>query len=162
VRGWRRSSALPALRMAEAVQLLNLVAAGVLTGNELGTWAVVHPAVQKLPFAEEVRSEQEITRRYGYFMPGLMLLTIVSGFVAGGLVESGDRGLVLAGSTCYAAMLAITLTGNVPINVRTLQFARDGDEHEWRRLRRRWDLLHLARIVLDVAGFALLACAAVS
>jgi len=49
----------------------------------------------------------------------------------------------------------------VPINVKTLRFDPDGDAGEWRRLRRRWDLLHTARIILDVAGFALLLVAVV-
>jgi len=38
----------------EIAALVNLLAAGVLTGNELGTWAVVHPAIAKLDFREEV------------------------------------------------------------------------------------------------------------
>lgn len=42
---------------------LHLLAAGVLTGNELGTWVVVHPTIQRLPFGEEVHAEQEVTRR---------------------------------------------------------------------------------------------------
>ena len=146
--------------VSEGLQLVNLLAAAVLTGNELGTWAVVHPALHKLPFRDEVRAEQAITRRYGYFMPGLMLLTIVSGFVAAGTLDGEAQTLLFSASGCFTAMLAITLVGNVPINVRTLGFG-EGTEAEWRRLRRRWDLLHLGRIVLDVAGLVLVALAAV-
>ena len=109
---------------ADLVQLVNLLAAGVLTGNELGTWAVVHPAFRRLAFSEEVRAEQEVTRRYGLFMPGLMMVTVGSGFVAAGLADD-EQALLLAGTAAYAAMLAMTLLGNVPINVRTLRFSAD-------------------------------------
>jgi uncharacterized membrane protein len=143
-----------------AAQFVNLLCSGVLTGNELGTWAVVHPALQRLPFDEEVAAEREVTRRYGFFMPGLMTLTVVSGFVAAGTADGGsDRRLLLAGSASYAAMLAVTLAGNVPINVRTLRFSPSGTREDWRRLRRRWDRLHAVRVVLDTGG---LICAAVA
>ncbi len=144
-------------------QLVNLLAGGVLTGNELGTWAVVHPAVKRLPFGEEVAAEREVTRRYGLFMPGLMTLTVVSGFVAARNADGeGARRLLLAGSASYAAMLAITLAGNVPINVRTLRFQDGGDPDEWRRLRSRWDRLHGTRVMLDGAGFTCGAVAALA
>ena len=145
------------------VQLVNLAGAGILTGNELGTWAVVHPAIRRLAFAQEVAAEREITRRYGYFMPGLMLLTVVSGFRAAATAnDAPERRLLLAASSSYAVMLAITLAGNVPLNIQTLRFAEAGSEEHWRRLRGRWDRLHRARVVLDSAGFACAALAALT
>lgn len=147
--------------MSDVLQFTSLLSAAVLTGNELGTWAVVHPAVRRLGHREEVRAEQEVTRRYGYFMPGLMILVVASGFATAGLLDGEGRGLVLAASACYAAMLAITLAGNVPVNVRTLRFGEADDPAEWRALRRRWDRLHTVRVGLDVAGLALLVAAAV-
>ena len=36
----------------------------------------------------------------------------------------------------------------------------EGDPEEWRVLRRRWDRLHLARVLLDVAGLSCIALAA--
>jgi uncharacterized membrane protein len=147
---------------SDVAQVVNLLAAAILTGNELGTWAVVHPAIQRLPFEQEVPAEREITRRYGYFMPGLMLLTVVSGYVAAGALgtDSDAFGLVMAGTVCFTVMLAITLAGNVPINVRTLRFEEAAGRDEWRALRRRWDRLHTVRIALDAAGLVLLVLAA--
>ncbi len=147
--------------MADALQLVSLLAAAVLTGNELGTWAVVHPALHTLSFRDEVRAEQAITRRYGYFMPGVMIVTIAFGFAAAAKHHGETRALLLAASGCFSAMLAITLVGNLPINARTLNFG-DAPEAQWRQLRRRWDHLHLARIVLDVAGLVLVALAAIA
>lgn len=146
---------------ADVASVVSLLAAGVLTGNELGTWAVVHPAMHRLPFAQEVPAEQQLTRRYGLFMPGLMVGTTVAAFVSAGLLDGPARTLSLLGGACYVAMLSITLAGNVPINVRTLSFQGE-DRDGWRRLRRRWDRLHTARVVLDLAGFTLIATAVVT
>ena len=150
--------------MSDVLQLVNLVLAGVLTGNELGTWAVVHPAIQRLPFAHEVRAEQEVTRRYGAFMPWLMMLTLLSGLAALATLDGGSDAfaLTLAGTLCYGAMLATTLAANVPINARTLRFRETGSPEEWRGLRCRWDRLHTGRVVLDTAGLVCVALAAVS
>ena len=53
-------------------------------------------------------------------------------------------------------MLAITLTGNVPINRRTLELDPDTTpREEFLELRARWDRLHAARNVLNLAGFGL-------
>jgi hypothetical protein len=38
-------------------RFVNLLLAGLLTGNEFGTWAAVHPALGKLPVAERIRAE---------------------------------------------------------------------------------------------------------
>ncbi len=53
-------------------------------------------------------------------------------------------------------MLAITLTANVPINRRTLELDPDTTpREEFLELRARWDRLHAARNVLNLAGFGL-------
>ena len=58
-------------------------------------------------------------------------------------------------------MLAITLLGNMPINMRILRWDEErGDPSEWERLRRRWDRLHSVRVALDSAGFVLITLAA--
>ncbi len=58
-------------------------------------------------------------------------------------------------------MVAITLAGNMPINLRVFRWDEErGDTSEWRALRRRWDRLHTARIALDSAAFALITVAA--
>jgi hypothetical protein len=56
----------------KTVRLANLLLAGTLTGNELGTWAAVHPAVERLSPPERLRAEQELTRRFGAIMPAWM------------------------------------------------------------------------------------------
>src|SRR3712207_3565218 len=56
----------------KAAQFVNLLLTGVLTGNEFGSWAALHPALRELPQEAHVRSEQAVTRRYGKMMPALI------------------------------------------------------------------------------------------
>ncbi len=136
--------------------------AGVLTGSELTSWGIVHPPLWKLDHRAQVRAEKLMYRRFASVDPFLMTATIVACFIAAGSLDGGSASLALAAGGCFAAMLTITLVGNMPINVRVLRWDEEqGDEDDWRRIRRRWDQLHSVRIVLDTAGFVLMTLAVV-
>ena len=68
--------------LLKTVRLVNLLLAGTLTGNEFGTWAAVHPAVERLSPPERLRAEQELTRRFGAIMPTWMGAALASSFLA--------------------------------------------------------------------------------
>ncbi len=141
---------------ADGAAFVNLFLAGLLVGNEAGTWAVIHPALNALPFEANIRPEQAIVRRYGRFMPALMLLTIASGILVLSLrPQSPSFALTLAGVVCLVLMLAVTLAGNVPINRQILAATPDTPPPTWWSLRRRWDRLHAVRVLLDLCGLAL-------
>ena len=60
------------------------------------------------------------------------------------------------------AFLAMTLGLNMPINLAVFRWdEQHGDPQRWQRLRRRWDRIHSIRVLLDSAGFALVAAAVV-
>ena len=147
--------------ISKAVRFVNLVLAGLLTGNELGTKVALHPALERLSTPERIRAEQAVTRRYGAIMPLWMSSTVAS-CVAALALSRGSRGFLptLAGTTCFVGMLLSTLLGNVPINRRTLELDPDEDGEEFLELRERWDRLHTLRVVLTVAGFGLLVAGA--
>lgn len=133
---------------------------GLLTGSELTSWGVVHPMLWKLDHAEQVRAEKLIYRRFASVDPFLQTGALAACFVAAGPLRGRDAALAVAAGSSYAAMLAITLAGNMPINLRVFGWnEQHGDPQEWRRLRRRWDRLHTARIALDTAGFVLITLA---
>ncbi len=143
----------------KAARFANLFLTGVLTGNEFGSWAVLHPALRELPHQAHVRSEQAVTRRYGKMMPALMTGALLS-FVPVLFLASDRRSLSLrlglVGMLCYATMLAITLVGNIPINRRTLELDPEtAPREEFLKLRARWEELHAARNVLNLCGFGL-------
>ncbi|MDQ3721123.1 MAG: DUF1772 domain-containing protein [Actinomycetota bacterium] len=122
---------------------------------------MVHPALWRLDHLEQVHAERQVYRRFGMVDPFLMTATIVLCLVAAGALEGDRATLTLVGGLCFAVMLAITLLGNMPINLRIFRWEDEGDVEEWRRLRRRWDRIHSVRIVLDAAGFGLVAAGAV-
>lgn len=138
-----------------------VVLAGVLTGSELTSWGIVHPTLWKLEHNAQVRAEKLVYKRFGSVDPLLMTATTASCFVAASGLRGRPATLALAAGGCYSAMLAITLIGNMPINLRVFHWDEDhGDPAEWRRLRQRWDRLHNIRIPLDVSGFLLVTLAA--
>ncbi len=138
-----------------------VVLSGVLTGSELTSWGVVHPTLWKLEYREQVRAEKLVYKRFGSIDPFLMTATTTACFVAASGLHGRSATLALTAGGYYTTMLAITLIGNMPINLRVFRWDEDReDPAEWRRLRRRWDRFHNARLPLDVAGFVLITLAA--
>jgi uncharacterized membrane protein len=145
------------------VRSVNLVLAGMLAGNEFGTWAAVHPSLERLGPTERIRAEQEITHRFAAIMPAWMGSTVVSCFLA--LLSSrGSAGFrsTLFGTVCFVGMLASTRIGNVPINNRVLEMDPERNQEEFARLRERWDRLHTLRVALNVAGLGFLVSGALA
>lgn len=140
---------------SKTVRFANLALAGMLAGNEFGTWAAVHPALERLSPRERVRAEQELTRRFAALMPAWMGAAVASCLLAL-LVSRGSAGFrgTLVGTACFVGMLVSTRLGNVPINDRVLEMDPEGDQEEFARLRERWDRLHTLRVALAVAGLA--------
>lgn len=149
--------------LSKTVRLVNLVLAGLLAGNELGTWAALHPALAELNMPERIRAEQEVTRRYAAIMPFWMSSAVVSCLAALAL-SRGKPGFlpILLGTACFGATLASTILGNVPINNRVLEMDPGNDQDEFVELRERWDRLHTLRVALNVAGFSLLCLGALA
>jgi uncharacterized membrane protein len=143
--------------MVKAARFVNLVLAGLLAGNEFGTKAAVHPALERLGPPERVRAEQEVTRRYAAIMP-FWMSSVVGSCVLALALSRGKPGFLptLAGTACFVGMMVSTLIGNVPINDRVLELSPESDGEEFVELRERWDRLHTLRVALNVAGFALL------
>ena len=148
--------------LRRTIRPANLLLAGMLAGNELGTWAAVHPALEELSPPERLRAEQALTRRFGAIMPAWMGSALFS-CLAAALLARGSAGFrrTLLGALCFAAMLASTRLGNVPINARTLELTED-DVEEFERIRERWGRLHTLRVALTTAGFAALVSGALA
>lgn len=144
--------------LLKVARFVNLFVAALLVGNEFGTWSAVHPALSKLPTPEQVRAEQEITRRYGAMMPLWMSSVILSCLPVLRLVRGRrhDFRFTLAGTICFVTMLLVTLMGNVPINNRVLELSPQSPPEEFLQLRERWDRLHAVRNLLNMAGLSCL------
>ena len=107
-----------------------------------------------------MRLEQALTRRYLVLMPILMTGTVASLTIEGIRRDEGQRALLLVAAALYATMLAITLAGNMALNVATLRTSPSAATMAtWQGVRRRWDQLHAVRNALNLAGFVLVAIA---
>ena len=139
-----------------------IVACGLLVGNEFGTKLVVHPALARLGVRDNILADRAINRGEARWVPFLMIAATALGFACSIALEGAPATLALAAALCLTVTIAITLIGNMPLNVKVLSATEDMPEAQWRALRRRWDRLHSVRIVLDAAALALVAVAAVS
>ena len=146
-----------ALKIARFV---NLALAGLLAGNEFGTWVAVHRSLWTLSTPEHIRAEQALTRRFKSIMPFWMSSVVGSCLPVLALTRGRDPSVfrfTLAGMLCLVGMIVSTLRGNMPINDRTLELSpEETPPEEWRQLRERWDQLHTLRVLLNVTGLCLL------
>ncbi|AGL16616.1 DUF1772 domain-containing protein [Actinoplanes sp. N902-109] len=142
------------------VLLANGLAAGVLTGTQLGGW----PLLAALPPDRYVHAHAFFSTRYDPFMPACLLATVAGDIVLAFWSDPAPaRVLYLLGAVLAAGTVAISLTKNVPVNrwVRTLDPDRLPDDFASRDPRRSWGGWNRIRTALSV--FALLInCAAVT
>ena len=149
----------------KTAHVINLVLAGVLTGNEFGGWAGTHPALRTLALTAHIQAEQAVTRRFGAIMPFLMTAAIVSCVPVLSLTRdkrSAAYRSTRAGLLCYLGMLGVTFVGNMPINRRTLELSAEAPPADWHALRTQWDRWHTVRNALNFAGFGLLVVGALA
>ena len=139
-----------------------LVLAGLLAGSELTSRLIVHPALWRLQHEAQVKAEKAVYRRFGFMDPFLMTATVIVCFAAGAAQHGTAAALIFTAAGCFTLMLVMTLTLNMPINLAVFRWDEEhGDPERWRQLRRRWDLIHTGRVILDSAGFVLVAVAVI-
>ncbi len=144
------------------LRYVSLLLAGLLAGSELTSRLIVHPALWRLPHEAQVKAEMLMYRRFATMDPFLMTATVIACFATAAGEHGAAATLTLAAAGCFAVMLTMTLVLNMPINLAVFHWDEEhGDPEQWRRLRRRWDRIHTARVLLDSAGFALVAAAVV-
>jgi hypothetical protein len=150
----------------KVARMANLVLAGMLTGNEFGTLAGIYPALDRISPMARLEALQGVYRRMGGFMPPYMISTLASFLPV--LVLQRRPGtaafrFTLAGLACVVAMVAITRSGNLPINARIEELpTEEASLEEFGELRERWTRLHAARNVLNVAGLIFASLGALS
>ncbi len=152
------------MKALKAVRLLNLILAGMRTGNEFSGLLAIYPALGKIPPLARIEAEQEIYRRYGKIMSFYMSSTIASFLPVLILTRKTPAfRFALAGMACFGAMLAITLRKNLPINKRIEELpAEEASYEEFQNLRERWDRLHTVRNLLNITGLVLTCVGALS
>jgi uncharacterized membrane protein len=150
------------------VEVLNVIAimvAGLMVGEELAIAALVHPALDRLPDEVHLPAASALARVLGRFMPFwyvlVFLLTSVEVLIQ--WRQSGRLPLWFATSAIlWVLAIVFSITTLVPINNRIASWAKDTPPENWKTFRSRWDLLHRRRVVLLTIAFAFLIVGVIS
>ncbi len=136
-----------------------LMLEGTLVGNEVCV-ALVHTTLYKLPDECHVRVAKPLAGLFGRLMPfwyiAVFALSITECYL---LRATGPEvGHLLDVSTGLVGLsIVFTLIGPAPINNRIARLNLVDPAANWIELRKRWDRLHLVRIVILLIALFLLA-----
>ncbi|MEX0657552.1 MAG: anthrone oxygenase family protein [Egibacteraceae bacterium] len=147
--------------LVEIALVATIVLVGVVAGNEIGTLVVIHPALDRVPYASGRPAAQAVVARFGRVMPVLMPITIAVTFVTALVLDGTPSVLLLLAGAALVAMLIVTFAGLMPLNTSQLGADETTPADEWYGWRARWLRLHAVRVVCDLAALVLVAVAAV-
>jgi hypothetical protein len=133
---------------------LVVLLSGWLAGAESASWALLQPVVARLDDTPQIQMQQGMLRTFGQVMPILLPLTSVLIVLTAVLAPAGPpRVLWVVAAVAAAALIAFTLTVNVPINKRTLTWDAEHPPEGWRADRHRWHTYQGVRAVLLAVWF---------
>jgi uncharacterized membrane protein len=145
--------------MMEVLDVVAIIVAGLMVGCELAIAAFVHPMLDKLPDGAHLPAASALARVLGTVMPfwyNLTFLLTLSEVVIR-WHQSGRLPIWIATSAVLWMLASwYSLIALVPINNRIKSWEKSTPPPDWKRYRRRWDLLHRWRVVLLTLAFALL------
>jgi uncharacterized membrane protein len=151
--------------MEQVLQLAVVVFAALATGGLMGNWIGLGRAMSRLSASTYVEFHQATNHTFDPYMPIVVVGALLGGIVLAILsqgIHSLSGQLVIAGSACYAAVLAIALATNVRINKRIAHWSVQSPPDDWARIRASWVRFHIARTLFSLPGLVcyILACLA--
>ena len=137
---------------AVVIRTLALLLAALASGALLVNWLGLARAMARLSAPAYVELHQHTSRTFDPYMPIVVIGALMSG-VALAAVGSGLRPLSVAlplfGALCYAGVMAISLSVNVPINRQVARWSISAPPDHWATARRRWINFHILRTLLS-------------
>jgi uncharacterized membrane protein len=144
------------------MEILNVVAiivAGLMVGNELAIAAFVHPTFDRLPDAVHLPAARALAGVLGRFMPFWYILVFLLTLVAA-LIQWQQFGrlpiFTVSSAILWVLASVYSITALVPINNRIASWATATPPADWKSYRGRWDRLHRWRVALLTIAFAFL------
>jgi uncharacterized membrane protein len=149
--------------MEQVLQLLVLVFAALATGGLMVNWIGLGRAMSRLSVSTYVEFHQATNRTFVPYMPIVVVGAILGGIPLAILslgIHSLSGELAIAGSLCYAAVLAIALSTDVRINKQVERWSVESPPNDWAAVRSRWIRFHIVRTLFSLPGLAfyILAC----
>lgn len=149
----------------EVLNVVAIIVAGMMVGNELAIAAIVHPTLDKLPDAVHQPTASALARVLGRFMPFWYILVFLL-TLAVGLIQWRQSGRlpswIATSAILWALAIVVTIIALVPINNRIASWEKVTPPADWKTFRSRWDLLHRWRVVLLTIALASLVVGVVS
>lgn len=144
------------------IDVLTIVIAGLMVGNELTVSLFINPVMRKLDAGAQTKALSLFAGLLGRVMPlwyGLCLVLFLVETVA----HRGDSQFyLLAASILWAAIIVFTIAMLVPINNRIAALAANVPLEKWLSEHRRWERLHRVRIFLLLVALVLVTHALLS
>jgi uncharacterized membrane protein len=151
--------------MMELLNIVAIIAAGLMVGGELAIAAFVHPTLDRLPDHVHLPVASALARLLRKAMPfwyALVLLLTLAEFIFPWRQSSSLSIWIAASAVLWALVIAYSITLQVPINKLIASWETVTPPADWKNYRRRWDLLHRWRVVLLTMAFAFLIVGVVS
>jgi uncharacterized membrane protein len=143
----------------EVLDVIAIVAAGLMVGDELAIALFIHPTLDRLPDDIHLPAASALARVLGRFMPFWYILVFVL-TLAEVLIrwhQSAHVPVWIAASAILWLLASVySITALVPINNRIASWEKATPPANWKTFRGKWDLLHRWRVVLLTIAFACL------
>jgi uncharacterized membrane protein len=143
----------------EVLDVIAIIAAGLVVGDELAIALFIHPTLDRLPDDIHLPAASALARVLGRFMPFwyilVFLLTLAEVLIR--WHQSGHVPVWIATSAILWLLASVySIAALVPINDRIASWETATPPADWRTFRSRWDMLHRWRVVLLTIAFACL------
>ena len=126
-------------------------------------WIGLARAMSQLSAPTYAEFHQATNHTFDPYMPIVVMGAVLGGivlaiFARGIHTLSGE--LAIAGSVCYAAVIAIALLTDVRINKQVARWSVQSPPDDWTLIRASWVRFHIVRTLVSLPAFAcyILAC----
>lgn len=149
--------------MEQVLQLVVVFFAALATGGLMVNWIGLARAMSRLPASTYVEFHQATNHTFDPYMPIVVVGALLGGIVLAippRVIHSLSGELAIAGSACYAGVIAIGLPTCVRINKQVARWSVRNPPDNWTLIRARWVRFHIVRTLLSLPALAcyILAC----
>ena len=143
----------------EVLNVIAIIVAGLMVGDELAIALFVHPTLDRLPDDVHLPAASALARVLGRFMPFwyilVFLLTSAEVLIRWHISDSLPIRITTS-AILWALASVYSMIVLVPINNRIASWEKVTAPADWKAFRSRWDLLHRWCVVLLTIAFAFL------
>lgn len=143
--------------MNSILEIITLILAGTLAGEEFIVRYGIHPALSNLERDAHVLARQELIKRLRIVVPMLMLPTV--GMATYWTLSSmGSDGQVFRyiAVAVYFCFLLLSFAGTVPINIAVGKWSINELPLDWEEVIKKWGFIDIFRSGAAMLGFVCL------